>query len=132
MKYSSQPSVPSYSAMLSVCCLGMVSYTISLTLGVKVLFSCCCHLFCLLHFSLRCSDSRSFFFFIPSSSFSLLSELPLLLFLLTCPLHQKSKTQIFHSNTSYCQSIKDSSTYFVVRIRSNYQIRNLSAFLFNQ
>lgn len=131
MKYSSQPSVPSYSAMLSVCCLGMVSYTISLTLGVKVLFSCCCHLFCLLHFSLHCSDNRSFFFFIPSSSFSLLSELPLLLFLLTCPLHQKSKTQIFHS-PPIAQSIKASSTYFVVHIRSNDQIRNLSAFLFNQ
>lgn len=74
MKYSSQPSVPSYSAMLSVCCLDLVSYTISLTLGVKVFFSFCCPTSsALLHFSI------SFSFALPLSdslSLSFSSHLP--------------------------------------------------------
>lgn len=84
MKYSSQPSVPSYSAMLSVCCLDLVSYTISLTLGVKVFFSCCCPTSsALLHFSIL------FSFALPLSDsllLSLSSCLPSSFFFLCCPL----------------------------------------------
>ncbi len=96
MKYSSELSVPRYSAMLSVCCLGLVSYTISLTLGVKVFFSCCCPTsFALLHFSISLSVALPLSVFLSHLiiclPFSALFPSFTLLLLLSCPWHQKLK-----------------------------------------
>lgn len=83
MKYSSQPTVPLQCCAGAWCQTGdMPTHTISLTLGVKVFFSCCCPTFsALLHFSVSLVALSSPLAFYPPFPF----------FMPSCLLHPKIK-----------------------------------------
>lgn len=117
----------------SVCCLGLVSCTISLTLGVKYSFlvdvppllpspfHCLLlwHSFCL--------------FFTPSSS-SLLSELPAAFFFFLTFLSPaaKIKVEIFAHKSPIAQFSHENSAYYVVGNRTNNQIRSIITLFFQE